>query len=54
MKVIKTITGHNNQIKETATPEQINALYTIKHQKGVTTKETHRYLIKTSKINRIK
>jgi hypothetical protein len=54
MKIIKSITGHNNQIKETATPDQINALYTIKYSKGVTTKETNRYLIKTSKINRIK
>ena len=54
MKIIKSITGHNNQIKETATPDQINALYTIKKQKGVTIKETNRYLIKTSKIKRIK
>ena len=55
MKIFKSIKadiiGANNQIKETATNAEIRALY----ERGTQTptpKETNRYLIVKSKINR--
>jgi hypothetical protein len=53
MKIFKSIkqdiTGHNNQIKETATNAEIRALY----ERGTQTptpEQTNRYLIVKSKI----
>jgi len=55
MKIFKSIkadiTGANNQIKETATNAEIRALYE-RGNKTPDTKETNRYLIVKSKINR--
>jgi len=53
MKIFKSIkqdiTGHNNQIKETATNAEIKALYERGGQTP-TTEQTNRYLIVKSKI----
>ena len=53
MKIFKSIkqdiTGHNNQIKETATNAEIKALYE-RGNKTPTPEQTNRYLIVKSKI----